>query len=500
MNADVESLDKASRGHVSGDGRARSPLQLTSQYEHVIQEMKEAGPDALLGAAALACSADRAEARRKLKEHFGFPPSRASAAVRIGAALGTWHGRDPLGAIAGGRLSPSILKALDHIMGDTVEPHGPDAGPITVKALRSAASRHEVRKLATAAAKSRDKPTMLVAAALLASIGEELGQDFASVLQQGLAWPQEGLRRSTARTMANRVVASAFAIDGVNAGGLRLGPRSWRDGSTSWRFRAGLWALAADNVDAPATLCDLLDAANQRGLRFVLPGDHPFGDPGIATDVAYARDTAASAAPSLTKWFDRPVWFDGGPGQPQILMSQDDEYAYAWVGQSGKGMLVAFDTEEFVQYSLDEPGTMFATAAAIGWYIDVSIGLKKDPKGSSTMVRQAGGTKRSGHSYKPTAAFNRQLDDVTSGRATPPRPHRVAAFVRHLGPGKRPNPWHVAQAPKRLRANMGKGDTWVRAHDRGGTVAKVDWSVRLSQHSALADILGLIERRASGTD
>ena len=254
--------------------------------------------------------------------------------------------------------------------------------------------------------------------------------------------------------------------------------------------------LATVEPDTPTALRELLAAIHCRNLTFVLPGEDPFPHSASSGDVSLAQDMGVSAAANLTKWYDRTMWFAGPKGMPQILLTQDDDFAYAWVGRSRRGMLVAFDTENFTTYTLDEAGANFARAAAIGWYIDLSISLRKAPTGTTTIKRSAAGTKTSGASYKPTAAYLYQRHEIASGQRVPPRPHVVAAFIRHLGPNQRPSSEHIAEAPKRLRKFMGRRDTWVRSHTRGGAVT-VDYAVHLTSASALGDILGTIERAAT---
>jgi hypothetical protein len=197
----------------------------------------------------------------------------------------------------------------------------------------------------------------------------------------------------------------------------------------------------------------------------------------------------------MRKWFDRPMWFDGGQGQAQILIVEDDHYAYAWVGQRRRGMLVSFDTEDFQAFRLDEPGAAFATAAAIGWYIDLCVTVRRSSTGTATVTRIKKGTKTTGAAYRPTAAWRHQHQSVVKGVRRPPRPHIVAAFIRRVPQGQNPNPAHVMAAPKRLRARMGRRDTWVRAHLRGGSQV-TDWPIELSKYSALADILAAMATRA----
>ena len=209
------------------------------------------------------------------------------------------------------------------------------------------------------------------------------------------------------------------------------------------------------------------------------------------TEEAVLSQTAHRAilqAARLTKWSDRPMWFDGGSGQPQILLTEDAEHAYAWVGKNKVGQLVAFDTDHFVGYGLDEPGTPSALAMAIGWYIDVSISLRATPTGTPNLQPHSAGSHGAVNRYVPTTTFKAHTQHVAQGTHSPPAPTMVAGHIMHLTK-RHPSEEARGRAPARLRRIMGIQDTYVRPHRRGGA-AVADLDKHLSSHSALSDVIG----------
>jgi hypothetical protein len=470
---------------------------IANREQDRVRMLTDAGPTVLLGTTALGYTKTQQSARAVLRDDFGFNPARAQSALRAASDVFAGTTAYPIDALAGMPLASGLRALLRRLLPGEAQDAGAAPKRVSLEALRRHADYHSVDQMARAAVQSKDGPSMLVVAALLASLGPQVDQ-FTSLLQSGLgygfAMPNYRGRQQT----IDRVLSAAFALDSARQQGILLGQRrSFPNTTSTWRFRAAPWVLATVEPDTPTALRELLAAIHYRNLTFVLPGEDPFPYSASSGDVSLAQDMGVSAAAKLTKWFDRPMWFAGPKGTPQILLTQDNDFAYAWVGRSRRGVLVAFDTENFTTYTLDEAGTNFAKAVAIGWYIDLSISLRKAPTGTTTIKRSAGGTRISGASYRPTAAYLQQRHQIVSGQTDPPLPHVVAAFIRHLGPNQRPNPEHVAEAPKRLRKLMGRHDTWVRSHTRGGAV-EIDYAVHLTSASALGDILGTIERSATG--
>ena len=133
------------------------------------------------------------------------------------------------------------------------------------------------------------------------------------------------------------------------------------------------------------------------------------------------------------------MWFDGGHGNTQVLIVQDDNYVYAWVGIDKVGLLVAFEPEHQVCYGLDESGVRAALALAIGWYLDVSVSLRKTSAGTHTIHRSHTGTATTGYRYVPKPSFTAQVSNVRNGIHRPPRAHGRVAHLRTYTGGQTPS-------------------------------------------------------------
>jgi hypothetical protein len=473
-------------------GRPRpSASDAASRIEAELGRLLDAGPDALLGAAAIGCTDGVGGAQRLLRSEFMMSPDRARSAVVRGQTLPRLPSTRPLETIAGVRVAdPTLLRLRDWLAGSAAA----ESPEISIGALRHHARSGSLRAFARAAARSGDQPSVLVAVALLVSLRDVEGVDFVSDLRDALVLGQRSQSRAVARTV-DRIVGAAYALDASSRAALDLGREEWTGATPTWRLRAAPWLLPVTPPGNPGAVRSLLDAMVERRLRFVSLGEDPFTTSAITSDVTFARDTAASVVHSLKRWADRPLFFDGERGGVQILLTEDDEYAYAWVGRARRGLLVSFDTSQFEYWTLDEPGALLAVAAALGWYIDTAVSLRKTRSGTPTMSRAPVTTSKRSFVYRPTVTYKEQRQSVRAGLSKPPRPHMVAAFLRRLPRGQKPNAEHVVQAPARLKREMGQRDTWVHAHSRGGNVSKSAWKVRLSTHSVLADILGSIEDR-----
>ena len=214
----------------------------------------------------------------------------------------------------------------------------------------------------------------LVAAALLAA--QQPKGNLVPTLSEAQFHTLAG-RGTHLRRNVGRVLGAAYAITGLANGGLDLGHGRVSLGTAGWRLRAAPWVLPIlDEINGPSVE-GLLQAVERRQLDFVEPGVNPMP---YEENLSTLRDTLAAVtvyAQRLTKWTDRPMWFDGGPGRAQVLLTQDDFYMYAWVGANERGVLVAFDTIDLVGYGLDEPGVRAALAHALGWFVDVSVSLRR---------------------------------------------------------------------------------------------------------------------------
>jgi hypothetical protein len=473
----------------NGSRQATSVGGLATHHEDALASLLRAGPTVLLGAGALASEGTPGAARQLLRRDYGLTPDRADAALQAGRTLGLHKGSDPVGVVAGLPLPRSRVAKLRELFGATARERGVRSSTLSLRSVRRTAVSGGLGRIAMAAARSKDEPSLLMATALLASLRHD-DLDFAQVLQNSLDAVTSPDEYHPGGQVADRVVGAAYALDAA-ANGLDLFGRSWEGASPGWRFRAAPWVLAAMEGDTIDALVALLDAVAAHKLDFVAPGQHRFSHQGTPDAVSYASDIAGNAN-TLTHWSSQPMWFEGSPDGPQILLVDGDEYVYAWVGQSGYGVLVGFDTSEFTAWRLKEPGADYAAAAAIGWYIDMTVSLRRTPKGTRTIARSSAGTERTGPSYKPTPTYQQQRRDVSSGVNTPPRPHSVKGHKRRLPVGHAPNPHQVAMAPKRNRRTMGPRDTWVREFTKGEGGPR-EWAIRLSKWSALADILSYID-------
>lgn len=452
--------------------------------------MDEAGPTTLLGMAARMSTDNVPDAVAALR-HLGLPPTRAQAAVRHGGRLASGQAHDPIGYLAGVSLSGQQTARLRALLPSAAAADGAAANRVSIGASRTAWARSRIAALASAAASSGDSASQLVAAALITATRPKDDLDFVGGLTDGLKHTFGTGTKSLPRRTSDRVLATAYALEAASRSGLALGSKRWNGASKNWLMAAAPWLLYILEPQQPAAVEELLAAAHGRGLQFLTPDDSAKPAPRSVSE--HARNHAAGTRQTLTRWAGRPLWFDGGRGQTQVLFTEDDDYAYAWVGSSGKGSFVRFDTQDFTGYALDDPASTYALPIAIGWFIDASVTLRGARSGSSTIRRATGGSQRNGYRYVPTATFTSQVGAVASHRSTPPSPHAVAAHIRRLKT-RRPDPATVEQAPPRLRRQMGPHDTYVRAHERGGSAAAAAARARLSKHSALADILGLLGR------
>ncbi len=478
--------------HRRTGGSAASIADLFVDISLSAMEIHDAGTTVLMGLAAYSVTESVRPAVALLRREFAMSGRRAEKAVRLGMTLGRVTGRrEPLGVLAGMTVGERNRGALALMFGDVgTADDGADASILSLGAVLAAVTSHRVERVAIAAARSEDYPSLLAAAALTAAFRSR--SDFLESLDAGVLRSTLARAQSRRTLLRNRVLMAAYALAASDRSGLFPGNSTSQFAPASWRAAAAPWVLSVFDPDARAGLDRLLIAARARGLNFVPPGEMPFRCPGTPSDVDEARALASSMSPDLKKLPNRPTWFDG---DPQILLLEHETTAYAWVGRSRRGVLVSFDTVHFQPYLIDEPGVPYAVAAAIGWYLDVSVVLRAKPNGSRTidLVTGAPGDRMAGRSFRPNISWHQQRREVMGGGRTPPDPHWVSPHLRRLSPGRRPNPDHVAEAPRRLRKLMSPRDTWVRGYPTG-TGTMINLPVYLSEHSALADILGKMER------
>lgn len=413
--------------------------------------------------------------------------------MKVGAALtdASVTG-DPLGYLAGVRMSTAQTATVLDLLPGRALADGAPANIVSLSTVEATWHKDKVGRLVRRAVRTGDRPSLAVCAALLSAVSR--GAPDTTPLTFGLSETFMGPRKASATQRgADRVLSAAYAISALSHTGLHLGSTTWKGAPPDWRFRAAPWILPILDTDTSPALVDLLTAARGRRLTFVSPGESPFMAKDNLQVAEEARNRAVGNAANLTRWTDWPTWFSHGPGDVQVMLTQDEEYAYAWVGRDGRGQLVAFDTTDFTAWGLDEPGMSQALAYAIGWYIDVSVSLRRNPAGTTSVRRLAGGSQKTGISYRPTPSYRGQRSGVAKGTHLPPTPHMRAAHVRDLG-DRHPSEEALTHAPLRYRRQMGPHQTWVSSALVGDATTHKEMEVHLSKHSALAYVLGLMDK------
>jgi hypothetical protein len=250
------------------------------------------------------------------------------------------------------------------------------------------------------------------------------------------------------------------------------------------------WILGILDPFATEVVEYLLYDQGRIGFDVVEPGRDPFALEAPASWVEEIRNLAALLADDLEPP-ESPVWFECD--DVQIYFVESDGNVTAWVGFGLEGVLLSFDTKDFVVLGLPLEGLPFAAGCAIAWYLDCSLPNHRQIPGTERTDSSPSRGKQRVRTLRSTPHFRENVSEVAERRVSPPRSHYVAAHIRNLGLG-RPNPAHVAQAPERLRRRMGSSDTWVRAHMRGKGNQEAVLS-RLRSNSALADAIGMLRRR-----
>lgn len=454
------------------------------------------GPSALLGMAAMICTSDMSKARANLRSAYDFSALRANQSVKLGAALTDIAvSNSPLGYLAGVQLSSSKAGQVMALLTGTARPDGAPSGLVSYEAVNKSWRQQRIGRLARMVSRTGDRPSQAVCAALLASrCLDEYSIGGTAALVGGLSETFMGPKNaSQLQHDADRVLAAAYAICSQSSAGLDLGSQTWNKATADWRFRAAPWLLPLLDEETSPALVDLLYAAHARGVKFVEPGQSPFNRDDSVEVTEQTRDLAVGNAANLTKWTDWPIWFSDGADNVQVLLTQDETYAYAWVGRNMVGQVVAFDTTDFIGWGLDEPGMTQSLAYAIAWYIDVSVSLRKNPTGTTTVRRAPGGSQTKGYTYKPTPTYVHQRSGVAQGTHSPPTPHMRAAHVRNLV-DRNPSQEALSHVPAKFRRQMGPHDTWVRSAKVGGAASHAEVAKHLSTSSALANVLGLMDR------
>ena len=133
---------------------------------------------------------------------------------------------------------------------------------------------------------------------------------------------------------------------------------------------------------------------------------------------------------------------------------------------------------------------------ALSWFIDLSI-VFKSIKTSNGIYREIPLSARSPSSnttdvlirYVPTPRFYLAQEAIGKGEGVKKCIHSVAGHLRTLGYGMKPSGEARDRAPKYLRSQMKKNETFVRPHSRGEDEDRRAYEIRLSKFSACAHAL-----------
>lgn len=344
------------------------------------------------------------------------------------------------------------------------------------------------------------KPATLPAALAAAA---EVGDDFAQValcavvagmLASGdlsLALLEPHLHRWILSTQnpTRRDVTLAFGLAlGVQAAGsgLAMPGGSWSRGTPQWRFEMATWLLPLGRP------CEahrrLIDAVDSLGFSFADPWSTGFDDaPTEVLDHAIGLAYALGAGRRIQT--DLPELLDDPKRRLQVLLVEDNEHAYAWVGREGVGVLVAFAPGDPLPFGLPVTGASGAALVALGWYLDLCVSARS---GSGPHYSEFRSHPRI-RSWRPTKAWGDQYDRVTTRRREPVlaryvRPH-VRTYDERYGSDEA-----RLRAPESYRFLMGLHDTWVRGYWTGSVLAADAVRSNLRRAAALADVLALLNR------
>ena len=288
---------------------------------------------------------------------------------------------------------------------------------------------------------------------------------------------EEDLQRAT-------TVAAAYLIRSLDSTGL---PFSSFDDILDVDSGWCQWVPGALDPSNPYPTEELLGVVIGLGLDSAEINDPVFELTGTEEWVEQTRAMANMVAPHLKK-LQVPYLFQCD--DVEMVLCEHDGLVTAWVGLNDTGLVLSFDTTEFTIFAMPDPSISFAAGCAIAGYVDATSQLTRRTKTAPTR-RNLSTSTRLQRTFA-SEEFDEQVEAVARGEQRPPKPHFVAAHIRHLR-NKRPNPEHVNAAPEILRRRMGPNDTWVIGHERG-TNNSSEVLDRVRTHSALADALGLLRR------
>ena len=138
----------------------------------------------------------------------------------------------------------------------------------------------------------------------------------------------------------------------------------------------------------------------------------------------------------------------------------------------------------------------FTFGLALSWFIDLSIVLKS-VRTSTDIYSMKPADKWSTNSnltsigvrYVPTPRFSSAQEAISRGEGVKKVIHSVAGHIRTLSHGMKPSGEARNRAPKYLRSQMKRNETFVRPHSRGEDEDRKAYELRLSKFSACAHAL-----------
>ena len=133
---------------------------------------------------------------------------------------------------------------------------------------------------------------------------------------------------------------------------------------------------------------------------------------------------------------------------------------------------------------------------ALSWFIDLSIVLKSVRTSTDVYIMKSSAKwstnsnpTRIGVRYVPTPRFSSAQEAIRKGDGVKKIIHSVAGHIRTLSYGMKPSGEARDRAPKFLRSQMKRDETYVRPHSRGEDESRRVYEIRLSKYSACAHAL-----------
>ena len=133
---------------------------------------------------------------------------------------------------------------------------------------------------------------------------------------------------------------------------------------------------------------------------------------------------------------------------------------------------------------------------ALSWFIDLSIVLKSVRTSTGIFIMKPSGKWSTnlnptsiGVRYVPTPRFLSAQEAIKRGEGVGKVIHSVEGHIRTLSDGMKPSGEARDRAPKYLKSQMKKDETYVRPHSRGEDESRRVYEIRLSKYSACAHAL-----------